>query len=291
MSHIMKKTKIWRNGKCTGLAAVALLLLIHATHAAVPAPPPPAHIPVYKLLTSTPADTAGTCPYINTADTAAVNPYKFNAAETVVPAVLIGVGIIGLESDWLKHQNNEVRDELQEKSVGKITVDDITQFVPLVSTYALNLCGVKGRHGYADLTILTATSCALMGITVIGLKNITRVKRPDGSTANSFPSGHTATAFMGAEILRREYWDVSPWIGMAGYAVAAGTGFFRMYNNRHWLTDVIARAGFGILAAQAAYWLYPAITKALFRKRREKNICLAPYMSAESRGLCLNITF
>ena len=51
------------------------------------------------------------------------------------------------------------------------------------------------------------------------------------------------------------------------------------------------RAGFGILAAQAAYWLYPAITKALFRKRREKNICLAPYMSAESRGLCLNITF
>lgn len=83
----MKKTKIWRNGKCTGLAAVALLLLIHATHAAVPAPPPPAHIPVYKLLTSTPADTAGTCPYINTADTAAVNPYKFNAAETVVPAV------------------------------------------------------------------------------------------------------------------------------------------------------------------------------------------------------------
>lgn len=78
---------------------------------------------------------------------------------------------------------------------------------------------------------------------------------------------------------------------MAGYAVAAGTGFFRMYNNRHWLTDVIAGAGFGILAAQAAYWLYPAITKALFRKRREKNICLAPYMSAESRGLCLNITF
>ena len=35
------------------------------------------------------------------------------------------------------------------------------------------------------------------------------VERPDGSSRNSFPSGHTATAFMGAEFFRKEYWDVS----------------------------------------------------------------------------------
>ena len=33
-----------------------------------------------------------------------------------------------------------------------------------------------------------------------------------------------ALAFASAEFLRREYWNVSPWIGIAGYAVATGTG-------------------------------------------------------------------
>lgn len=107
---------------------------------------------------------------------------------------------------------------------------------------------------------------------------------------NSFPSGHTATAFMGAEFLRKEYWDVSPWIGVAGYAVAAGTGFFRMYNNRHWLTDVLTGAGIGILSTQAAYWLYPTITKTFFRKRY-KNIFISPYFSKEEKGVSCHIAF
>ena len=106
----------------------------------------------------------------------------------------------------------------------------------------------------------------------------------------SFPSGHTATAFMGAEFLRKEYWDVSPWIGVAGYAVAAGTGFFRMYNNRHWLTDVLTGAGIGILSTQAAYWLYPTITKTFFRKRY-KNIFISPYFSKEEKGVSCHIAF
>lgn len=96
---------------------------------------------------------------------------------------------------------------------------------------------------------------------------------------------------MGAELLRREYWDVSPWIGVAGYAVAAGTGFFRMYNNRHWLTDVIAGAGIGILSVQAAYWLYPAISKKFFHKRYLRNAYLSPYISEYNKGLSCTIIF
>ena len=42
------------------------------------------------------------------------NPYKFNPVQLVVPGTLIGVGIIGLESDWLKYQNKEIKEELQE---------------------------------------------------------------------------------------------------------------------------------------------------------------------------------
>lgn len=217
--------------------------------------------------------------------------YRFSPLRLLAPAALVGVGVIGLESDWLKYQSHEIRDELQENIDRRFTVDDFMQYAPMTAAYALNLCGVKGRHGYGDLTVILGTAYALMGAAVNVTKAVTRVERPDGSARNSFPSGHTATAFMGAELLRREYWDVSPWIGMAGYAVAAGTGFFRMYNNRHWLTDVLAGAGIGVLSVQAAYWLFPAVSRIVFRKRHLRNTCIAPYAAGGSKGLSLAVTF
>ena len=234
---------------------------------------------------------AGSLEEILRSEKAKHSPYRFNAMQAVIPASLIILGKIGEESDWGKARTKEIRDELQEHINSKFTIDDFSQYAPLAATYGLNLCGINGTHGYGDLTIITGTAYAIMGITVNSLKSATKVMRPDGSSRNSFPSGHTATAFMGAELLRREYKDVSPWIGVAGYAVAAGTGFFRMYNNRHWLTDVIAGAGIGIMSVQAAYWLYPAISKTFFRKRYLKNTFISPYLSEEGKGLACNITF
>ncbi len=219
------------------------------------------------------------------------NPYRFRPLGLAIPATLIGVGIIGLESDWLKGHNHEIREELQEHPHSRITIDDFTQFAPLVATYGLKLFGVRSLHGYGDMTIIAGTAYLLTGLSVYGLKSLTKIERPDGSSRNSFPSGHTATAFAGAELLRKEYWDVSPLIGIAGYVVAAGTGFFRMYNNRHWLTDVISGAGIGILSAQAAYWLYPIISRHIFHRQYLKNIYLTPQISPHEKSLSCIITF
>lgn len=219
------------------------------------------------------------------------NPYKFHIRQVILPTVLIGVGIIGLESDWLKYQNREMRDELQENIDRHFTMDDFTQYVPMAAVYGLNLCGIKGKHSFTDRTIILGTAYALMAGSVNSLKMITKVERPDGSSRNSFPSGHTATAFMGAEFLREEYWDVSPWIGISGYIVAAGTGFFRMYNNRHWLTDVLTGAGIGILSTRAAYWLYPTISKTFFHKQYLKNVYISPVLSSREKGVSCLIIF
>lgn len=219
------------------------------------------------------------------------NPYRFRPTQLIIPGVLIGAGFIGLESDWLKYTNHETKEELQEHPHSKLGVDDFSQYAPLAAAYGLRLCGIKGQHDYIDLTIISGTAYLLTGLSVYGVKTLTRVERPDGSTRNSFPSGHTATAFAGAEILRREYWEVSPWIGVAGYAVAAGTGFLRMYNNRHWLTDVVAGAGFGILCAQAAYWLYPVFSRILPGSMRGHNLCVAPYVCSGSGGMAFAMRF
>lgn len=157
--------------------------------------------------------------------------------------------------------------------------------------YGLNFCGIKAKHSIADHTIILGTAYALMGLSVNTMKITTGVERPDGSSRNSFPSGHTATAFMWAEMLREEYWETSPWIGVGGYLVAAGTGFFRLYNNRHWLTDVLAGAGVGILSTRAAYWLYPTISRTFFHKQYLKNIFISPVISSQEKGLSCFIIF
>ena len=132
-----------------------------------------------------------------------------------------------------------------------------------------------------------------MGIAVNSLKHSLKVERPDASTMNSFPSGHTATAFMGAELLYQEYKDTSIWYGISGYLVAAGTGAFRMYNNKHWLTDVVAGAGIGIVSTKAAYWLYPSINKLFTSKNNNTNKKTAsiPYYDGKQAGFGLVSTF
>lgn len=204
---------------------------------------------------------------------------------------MIGVGIVGLKSDWLEGHNFETRDELQEHPHAPLRIDDFMQYAPLVATYGLKLCGVRNLHGYGGMTVIAATTYLLTGLTVYGIKSISGVERPDGSTRNAFPSGHTATAFAGAELLRREYRHVSPWIGIAGYGVAACTGFLRMYNNRHWLTDVIAGAGIGILSAEAAYWLYPLVSRAFPRSMRSHDLCVAPFIGTGGKGVALAMRF
>lgn len=210
---------------------------------------------------------------------------KFKYKQLIIPTVLIGYGVIGLESDDLKDFNLGIRNEVTDDIDGKITIDDYSQYAPALSVYALNLCGIKGKNNLRDRSIILGTSYLLMSATVLSLKSLTKVERPDG-TANSFPSGHTATAFAGAEFLWQEYKDVSVWYGISGYIVATGTGFFRIYNNKHWLTDVAAGAGIGILTTKVAYWIYPYVDKHIFKSK--KNIdtgMIAPFYNGKQMGL------
>lgn len=134
-------------------------------------------------------------------------------------------------------------------------VDDWLQYAPVASLFAARLCGVAGAHGFGQQVWRSALSYTLVFAVTQPAKYGLVKLRPDGSAHNSFPSGHTATAFAGAELLRQEYGARLPWLCVAGYAVATLTGVLRIYNNRHWLGDVVAGAGVGVLSVQLSYRL------------------------------------
>ena len=79
--------------------------------------------------------------------------------------------------------------------------------------------------------------------------------------------------------MRQEYKDVSPWYGIGGYAAAAVTGYLRIQNNKHWLGDVVAGAGVGIISTKLAYWIYPAIKRKLFKDKEVTTIVLPTYQN------------
>lgn len=144
------------------------------------------------------------------------------------------------------------------------TADNYSQYVPLAVATGLKLAGYEGRSRWDRYGVSAGASYAIMAALVNGIKYSMKELRPDGSTRNSFPSGHTATAFVAATILHKEYGMTrSPWISIAGYALATATGCMRVLNNRHWISDTFAGAGIGILSTELGY----AIGNLLFKDK------------------------
>ncbi|MBF1628385.1 MAG: phosphatase PAP2 family protein [Prevotella sp.] len=140
-------------------------------------------------------------------------------------------------------------------------LDNYTQIAPAAVMLGLKAAGVPSRSSWGRMIMSDAITITLMTGVVQGLKYTTNVTRPDGSNKQSFPSGHTATAFMTATMLSKEYGHISPWVSVGAYTIATATGLMRMANNKHWLSDVMVGAGFGILSTEFGYWITDAFMK------------------------------
>lgn len=105
-----------------------------------------------------------------------------------------------------------------------------------------------------------AFSLALAGVADQGLKAVIGRERPNangsafdfdpGHLDTAFPSGHTTMAFAMAASLAD---DVHPtWAKVGLYGVATGVAVSRVYQEQHWVSDVIGGAALGIMSAKFA---------------------------------------
>ena len=232
------------------------------------------------------------------ADTAAVAAYPdpthhFRAAEWLIPGGVAVFGAICVNASWGKNLRENLHNTFSQKGLNKTSIDNYIQYAPAALTLGLGLCGVKGQHAFKDRAIIMMMSYATMAIVVNAAKYTFKEKRPDSSSRNSFPSGHTATAFVGAEMLFQEYRTTHPWIGYTAYGLSAAVAYLRMHNDRHWANDVLAGAAVGMLSTKFAYWLYPKIFREKKRENRMKRTAFfgMPYYQDRTAGVNVAMVF
>ena len=153
-------------------------------------------------------------------------------------------------------------------------IDNVLEYVPTAAVFGLKLLGVPAESSWKRRLTVSVVSFGINAVVTYSLKHTIHEMRPDGTDNHSFPSGHTAVAFCGATTLMHEYRKVSPWIGVAGYAVATTVAVDRVRRNRHHWGDVVAGAAIGVASAEAGYWIGDIILgKGKKKKTRYQPFC------------------
>lgn len=219
-----------------------------------------------------------------------VKPHKFMDELTFVgvPLFVAGIAIKGDKAMFAQNNKNGKKNT-QLLTDFKTSIDDYTQYFGPALTVGLKLGGYEGRSDWPRLLASAGMSYAIMAALVNGIKYTAKEMRPDGSSANSWPSGHTATSFVGATLLHKEYGLTrSPWFSIAGYGVATATGVMRVLNNRHWVSDIMSGAGIGIMSTELGYALCDLMFKGKGLLRNDLEVDLDnPSFFSISMGLGL----
>jgi len=147
-------------------------------------------------------------------------------------------------------------DDVNEALVGNATAEHIFKAGEILgelgtllgSASAVYAVGrIKDLPKVSHLGMDLIESLAMSEALTQALKYSVRRERPDGSSKNSFPSGHAADTFAFATALERHLnWRYS----IIGYTFASYVAISRLPANRHWLSDAVFGSAVGIIAGR-----------------------------------------
>jgi hypothetical protein len=215
--------------------------------------------------------------------------YQFNHKDFILPLSLIAISAIATNTenyrDILPIKRHNPTDQ-------PTPFDDAFQLVPAPSLFVFDAIG-KEKHHPIDQFFIMGISYGLTVLPIRYIKAHYDSPRPYGGN-HSFPSGHTATAFVGSHIIYKEFKDSSPWIAYTGYTMGAITAGARVAHDKHWVSDVMAGAGIAILSTELAYLIYFPVRNLITdeaNKLFDKYIIISPMIDSETTGLSLSIQF
>ena len=201
----------------------------------------------------------------------------------IAPTLLIATGTALYFSP---NTNENFQDWMGEHFSYSGHVDDYIQYAPIVAVYGLNAVGIKRKNNFVNRTAFRLKSLWLNDLVVSRLKSLVNSERPNGGM-RSFPSGHTSVAFATAHFMHKEFGEKSIWYSIGAYACASTVGMMRVAKDAHWISDVVAGAGFGILSTELVYLTH------LYKWDNEhiKNFDIFPWRSNRQTGIAMVYKF
>lgn len=216
--------------------------------------------------------------------------YKLTPKNLAIPAGMLSVAIIATHTNDYRDLIPGIRKNFERP--GETVFDDKAQLVPSASLFVLDIFA-KEKHHVIDQLFLMAMSYGITVLPVRQIKEHYEAERPYGGN-NAFPSGHTATAFVGAHMIYKEFKDSNPWIAYSGYAMGTVVGAARVIHNKHWVCDVLAGAAIAIIGTELAYLIYFPIRNFITDKVNnlfDKYILLTPVVNQENIGVNFTVRF
>jgi len=214
--------------------------------------------------------------------------YNVELKDFILPVGMILAGTVASQSKY----RDFIPIDRPEGSAEVTHVDDVLQYSLIPALFVLDALD-KEKHHPIDQFFLMSISSGLTALQVRKLKSYLKKERPDGGN-NSFPSGHTALAFIGAQMIYKEFKDSNPLIAYSGYATASTVGILRMVNNRHWFCDIVAGAGIAMLSTELAYWIYFPVRNFIADEMNlllDNYFIVTPVFNTDHVGLQVNLYF
>jgi membrane-associated phospholipid phosphatase len=178
----------------------------------------------------------------------------------IIPGAFLIYGGLKPVINGIPKLDDKIMSNIRENYPGfHTTAADYLMWAPSASVYVMDAFKVRTRHTFKEHLILDAGSIIVTGALGFGMRKISENIKAYNSENTKFPSGHTANAFRGAEIVHQELKFSHPVLSYSGYLVATGVGLLRIYDKDHFLSEVIAGAGLGILSTKLTYWIFGKI--------------------------------
>lgn len=190
----------------------------------------------------------------------AIPSNKLKAKNLIIPGAFLIYGGLKPVVNGIPKLDDQIMNNVRQNYSGfHTTAADYLMWAPSASVYAMDAFKVRTQHTFKEHLVLEAGSVLVTGALGFGMRKISENIDAYNSENTKFPSGHTANAFRGAEIVHQELKFSHPVLSYSGYVVAAGVGLLRIYDKDHFLSEVIAGAGLGILSTKLTYWIFGKI--------------------------------
>ena len=193
-----------------------------------------------------------------------VSPAKWELKHWLGFGLVSGAGILAYSQDEKIQEFFTDHQSATADNFSKYVFEPFGRFSPVL-VGGLYLTGrlVKDKR-LAGTSLTAAKSLAVAGLIGGVVKQLTHRHRPyqddipnhanwDGPFSdihyNSFPSGHSTAAFSMATVFAMEYRSTI-WVPALAYTLAAGTAVSRLYDNKHWASDVVIGSALGFVTGR-----------------------------------------